>query len=546
MIRQNTMDRTNTYLSKEYFKVIVLGSNKEKAEIAAQWLTGQTVANRGVYGCPYNKSQMIVFYRWPGQIDRPATTVAVEAIIVFCESLKDLKTIQPEISAYGPIPVRVVISKEDLTYQAREIKAVWYPQEDTSKGLKTKLDELDKAELQVIQQIFQHYDTDESGAIDSTEMREIAVSLGENPDTEDFKESMLALDYNKDGTISFTEFIAWWKIGRQNTITLPKIYRLQLAVEEFMEKTVDFPRYVKTIEEVNNKKIVQKNNQRIYFKSPGTFKLKSFLEISLAVGGTQKNEMAINFIKQFTKNISIARNNWVSILLTLDRSKTKLNISRARALLEDFKENVIKWGEIHSNPTLISFVKNLLLFEFNSTDNSVIMVARMKIDVEELVKRTLHKILFIAQNTPEKDDSFWFNIKTHSNADFLDAVKQEVTIGDFLRTSELDYEGSVSRHRIKTLFESLKPDVKKKLELLKLLLYPYDLDLEFEGDLNEFVDEESKNVLGVSLEKVGFLLDFLTKNISTELLASCNNIEIGMNIFDVFARVKYYSKSVFS
>ena len=81
--RQNTLNRMNTYLPKEYFKVVTFAGTKEKSEAFAQWLTGTTTANRGVYGCPYNKTHMIVFFRWPGLGDKQASTVAVEALIAY-------------------------------------------------------------------------------------------------------------------------------------------------------------------------------------------------------------------------------------------------------------------------------------------------------------------------------------------------------------------------------------------------------------------------------------------------------------------------------
>lgn len=545
--RQNTINRVNTYLPKEYFKCIVIGSTKEKSEAAAQWLSGSMTSNRGVYGCPYNKSQMIVFFRWPEIGDKQATTVAVEAMLIFAENKQELEEMKPEKEKYGQIPVCVVVSPENLSNEAKDLKAVYYPKEEDNAGLKKKLDVLDKQQLEIIRKKFLEFDADGSGFIDTHEMRQIALSIGEDPDTAEFQDSMFALDFNGDGTISFTEFVAWWKIGRQNTLTLPKIHQLNKKTKELVDENFNFDNYVKQIAEVT-KVPDTRSSQRVYMKSPGMYQLKTFFECGLAVGGPMRTQMALEFFSPFTKNASVAKNNWISLLITLNEKQKNLDAASARALLEEFKDNVLKWGELNANPVLVSFVKNLMLFEFSSNDNNVILVCRLKLDIEELVKGAIHQIIYVIKNLSEKDESFWFNMKTHSNFDFYETMKnnKSSTIGDFLKTSELLFEGSSFRSRLKTLFYNLNKSEQTTFKFLKTMFLPFDVDIQFDGDFNDLIDDNSKMLMNISLDKVGFVLDFLKKNLSADLLAAANNIEIGLNVFDVFAKIKFYSKSLFS
>lgn len=547
--RQSTLNRGNTYLPREFFKVIVLASTKEKSELSAQWLTGTMTSNRGVYGCAYNKSQMIVFSRWPEVGEKQASTMAVEAVIIFVDNLEEFQKIKPEVTRYGAIPIRVLVSKDKnlaANSYSDQIKAYFFNKESDSKSLKEKLDEWDKEELKKIKNIFQTYDVDGSGFIDANEMANIATSMGEDPKTDNFKLSMLALDFNSDNTISFTEFISWWKIGRQNILTLPKIYALNTNSKDIVTKTFNFPDYVRDISEVV-KNHDTKTTQKINFKSPGIFRLKSFVEFGLAIGGSMKSQMAVDFLKQFTSNTSITKNNWISILLTLNPNQKSVDPYKAKHLLEEFKDSMIRWGEEHANPVLISFIKNLMLFETCCTEKTVVLVCRLKLDIEELVKGAIHQFLFILGNLSEKNESFWINGKAHSNVDLFEEAKNEkLTLSDILKVSEFKFEGAGFRNRLKTLFNSLKPELRNKLGLLQFLFQPFNLEVDYEGDLNELVDEDSKQLLNSPLSYSCFVINFLKQNLSSELLAAANFIELGVNAFDVFFKLKLYSKSVFN
>jgi hypothetical protein len=145
------------------------------------------------------------------------------------------------------------------------------------------------------------------------------------------------------------------------------------------------------------------------------------------------------------------------------------------------------------------------------------------------------------------NESFWLNAKTHSNVDLYETLSNpNITLGDFLKVSELVVEGSGFRNRLKTLFSSLKPEIREKVGFLQFLFQPNNLDLEFDGDLNDLVDEESSRFMSTSIGQVGTVMDFLKKSLHPELLSAANNFEIGVNFFDAFIKLKLYSKSVFT
>ena len=545
MDKKSKKTRVNSFLNKEYFKIICLADTKDQTEAFSQYFTGSTVSQRGVYNCSYNKTQIITFPRYVSKLDHQATTVAVEGLIIYLEKEEEFPEIKGILSRYSQVPVRVMVSDFDATHLANEIQAAWLKKPEDPVELRDYMNKCDIAEFTKIKEAFETYDKDGSGSIDNNEMTQIAVSMGEDADNEDFKKSMYALDLNQDGSISLREFIAWWKIGRQNTIALPKIYDLFHSARDLVDKIFNLSEFTKDVNHIEEEQTNQVSTQRLLFRSPGVYKIKTFMECSMAIGGEKRLEMTQDFLYQFTKNKSTANTNWISILIPLNKKQKKLDHNRAKFLIDEFKDNCIKWGEENTNFSFISFIKNLLVFESNSSENSVILAVRLKLDIEELVKSSLQHFLYLFDNLQPKKESTWFNFKTHSNLDLYEAIKREVTLGEFFDISELILEGSTFRERMKACFLSLNPSYRESLGLLQFFFQPYNVNIELDCNLNEMVDKLTKNVLDMKLSNFGFVLDFIKKNLSKELLASADNFEIGVNYFDVFGRFRLFTQSTF-
>ena len=65
--------------------------------------------------------------------------------------------------------------------------------------------------------IFETFDKDQSGSLDLEELREAAKAAGRPADDDAVRETLTALDTDKDGTVSLEEFkaapreLAWWE-----------------------------------------------------------------------------------------------------------------------------------------------------------------------------------------------------------------------------------------------------------------------------------------------------------------------------------------------
>lgn len=537
--------RTNTYLNKEYFKIITLAYSLEQTHEFSKFLSGTESHKRGVFNAPYQKTNLIIFPRFVSKMDHQATTVAVEAMIIYLDKREEFNEIKSIIHRYGLVPIRLIVSDFDATDLAEEIDARWFQKPENPKDLIDYVNELDKEEFLKIKKEFDEADKDEGGYIDPEELKAIAIKMGFKEDDENFNKSVYALDLNQDGNISLNEFITWWKIGRQNVMALPKIYDLYHGVNNYITNILDLKSFSEDINRIEEEQLSSVSKQRLLFRSPGIYKLKSFVEFSLAVGAKKRQEMAIEFLSKFTKNTGSAKANWVSILIPLNSKQKKIDPQKGKLLLDEFKESCLKWGEEKMGSAFISFFKNLLVFETNNNENSIILAIRLKLDIEALVKSALQHIIYIFSHLQKKEDSTWFQFKAHSNLDLYDAINEDLTFSDFFEVSELIIEGSTFRDQIKAIYNSLNKEHKEIFSFLQFFFNPRNIDLELECKLEDYFTSNN-SWLKNSLKNFGLFLDFLKTNLSKELLAAADDLEIALNCFDIFARFKIYTQSTFN
>jgi len=541
--------RVNTYLPQELFKIVLISSSKERAVEEAGWITGTTSQVRGIYMCNHLKTKLAVFCRWPGMAEKQTSTVAVEALVIFVKDLSEWELVKNEAVKYVTIPIRVIVcdKKDEISSASKDLNnAIIMAKPKENKNLRVDLDKLDRDEYKRIVTKFNEFDSDKSGSIESHEMSKVAESLGIDPNDLDFVESLKALDLNGDGEISLPEFITWWKVGRQNTKSLPKIYHLNEYVKFLLNNVFNYERFKKEIADIKESNDTSRTNQNIYIKSPGEYSLKTFIEGSIAFGGPKRQQEAENFLKRFTTNLNSQKLNWISILFTLDNKRHKISGEQAKAHVENFKDYCLQWLENRSMGQIVSFLRNLLIFETSCTDNSVIMAIRLKADIEELVKTAMSCISTIVDCLSSKTESTFMSVKAHSNEDIFNSSTEKRTLEDFLKVSEFRVKSFGFRKRLKSLFANIMSDKIDLTGLLQCLFVPYSFDLNLTGDINDITDSSQKEFLKIDISLIGSFLEFLKQNMSSELLKSSKDIDIAFNAYDLFAHVKFYSEKMFS
>ena len=538
--------RIQTYLNKEYLKIIALAHDKEQCVEFSKFLSGSDNYVRGLFNNSYNKTQIVVFPRFVSKLDHQATTVAVEAIVIYLEKENEFQDIKNILDRYGQVQVRIVVAEFDATEQAEEIGAIFFPKPDDAKELRDYINHLDKQQFTLMKNLFNKYDKDQGGYIDTEELKLIAIEEGFDPKDENFNKTIYSLDLNQDGDINLNEFVMWYKIGRQNVYALPKVYDLYHGTNDLIKKLMRMDTFKEDMlilqEEDNLKKI---SHQRLFFRSTGQFKLKTHVEASIAVGPIKRQEMALEFLSKFTKNTSSAKANWISILIPLNQRQKKIDPAKGKFLLDEFKEHTLQWGEEKMGSAFINFFKHLLVFETSYNENSVILAIRMKQDIESLVKNALQHVLFILNNLQTKTNSTWIKFKAHSNLDLYDCVNKDLSLKDFFEVSEVIVEGSTFSNQLHALYSNIQPEYKDVLSFIQFFCNPDNVDLELECKICEIFNDKD-SFTNYSLKDIGLFLDFIKTNVSKELLSAADNLEVAINFFDVFARFKLYTKSTFS
>tara|TARA_R110002096_G_scaffold350395_2_gene543531 strand:- start:118464 stop:118667 length:204 start_codon:yes stop_codon:yes gene_type:complete len=61
-----------------------------------------------------------------------------------------------------------------------------------------------------LREIFEHYDKDKSGSIESSELTTLLNALDAGMSEAEIATGLRALDEDGNGTIEFDEFVAWW------------------------------------------------------------------------------------------------------------------------------------------------------------------------------------------------------------------------------------------------------------------------------------------------------------------------------------------------
>jgi len=538
-------ERKNTYLPKEYFKVMILSDTLENAQEAAIWITGSNNPIRGIYNCSFNKTQMVVYYRWPDNADKPAATVAIDVLAIFLKSYECWEKMIDEVEKYKYIPVKAIVSFEKYAQIHDNFDAHWVLRQD-SRIVRETLDSLDQKEFRKVKHLFgKHKIAETKDLILISEIQKYFTETEPNVVDSNFIDSLQAFSSNS-VNLNIVEFIQWWKIGRLNTKATSFLLSISKEIKKFLNAEFDYFAYKNQISEFNEKlkfsgsTKTKLSNTNITFRSMGNWNLKSFIDLTV-ITGSKRVKFACDFINDFTKNNSPVVSNWIAIKVNLVRN-AKIETERINEFLHKFKANLIKLAELTGNEALINFTKNFILFDLTSKPEGGLVFIRFKIDIEDIFKNLIQEILYIIDNMNVKNESFMFTLEFHSNEDLIEAIKSGKTLKDFLEVCEFLLEGSYCRENIKILLKNLLD--KNVFNLTEIFQLAYDLYIELDGKISECSQETIESLLKFNLGSLFGIDDFINNTFDKELIRNTSNIELAMNSFNVFSYIKFACKSL--
>ena len=74
--------------------------------------------------------------------------------------------------------------------------------------------EISTAETEEIREIFDHFDRNKNGKIETSELTDLLNALGSDMDEDEIKLGLSIVDSDGNGTIEWGEFLTWWSETR--------------------------------------------------------------------------------------------------------------------------------------------------------------------------------------------------------------------------------------------------------------------------------------------------------------------------------------------
>jgi hypothetical protein len=108
-------------------------------------------------------------------------------------------------------------------------------------------------EMELLRKVFDSIDIDHNGVVDVNELQIAAASFFIELSSDDIEETMSVMDFNKNGTIEYSEFVEWWRSGRQ------KAFKLSTFVDSLSKRlAAQVPEAIKMIKSMHSSMLLTK------------------------------------------------------------------------------------------------------------------------------------------------------------------------------------------------------------------------------------------------------------------------------------------------
>lgn len=536
------LDRKNTYSDDEYFKVVVLAKDEETAVSKSKWITNnfKKLLRNDVIRCSHKHTSLVCYPRWNGEIYN-AETKAFEGLIVFCEESENWSSILAVVEKYyGRIKARVLVSPHDKGSEwAREIEAT-HLAKPSPKHLIDTIDHLDMDQYEIIEKKFNEFDVDNSGTITTEEFSKIATYLGENHSSESVKAAMLAFDKSQDGKLSISEFISWWKLGREDTTAFTKFFELNNYISDLVRSKFDGRKLDINLSDEELNASTKTNKIDIDVDTQNIEEYITRLYVRAAIGETARKEACKNYLSRYNDKMEFNSDYFIDIAV-FTRSCT-INGVLAKDYIESFKNDLIDKLDSSLIPGLKTFLNNFVVIRTYTSDFSVNLHIEFKYDVQELLKSAFSSYLNITNwLTNNGKNPFDLDFRYHSGKCMGDILDDGGVIKDFVENCEIKFKFNALKDKVKALAFSSASGI-PYFSLLQPLFVPSSLKMKYLGRVDEFLDKRSHEILEMKLDFLKDLLSFAREHISEDLRKVMSRLEVGVNLIDSFFSCQIFSE----
>lgn len=143
----------------------------------------------------------------------------------------------------------VVCSLPEVKIVEEELNAEHLVEEVLSVKLMASTDKM----MELLKRVFNSIDTDHNGSVDIEELKRATLSLCSDFSKEEIDEAINTIDTNKNGIIEYSEFVEWWRSGRQGA------YKLSVFIDRMTASlALQVPETLKILKSMRSSKLLTK------------------------------------------------------------------------------------------------------------------------------------------------------------------------------------------------------------------------------------------------------------------------------------------------
>lgn len=506
--------------SQTNLRCLIVASNKELCEDTSKWLS-ENETEDGFFLRDYKGYTIKAYSRWPKCPTGLPGSPASDVLIIRVTSTDDWNSIHELVYENSIIQFKIVISEVDIPEMIEDVKPIYVCKPDSSNT--ALLEEIIKAETELsdlLKKVFNNFDKSGDGFIDINEIEVLCRELGMDVTRSEYKETIKGLDVNKDGKISFEEFIDWWKTGRQCSNILDSLIKVKLATSSFFNSVVNS----KYLESIKEKLETLKKEQRELvnsFVSINLDKVGSNPEIMISLDGYFGGETMDKLSKSYVNNFEGLKSSDFFVILEF-KVKDPSKIDLLKKFLQTLTNNL--------NESLRHVSRKI--FSYFNSDMSIMVLKKddhilcLSIKLKRVIKDELMSFENAFKHFLDEEitQQICLSFCMQGNIDKLKENPNALFVENFDLSSSLQIKSEILKKNLKVLLKKLK----NLPRFLKLCLNSYaGSHIELNFGLDQF--KSANNILSQpSNVIIGFLKD--------------NFLRILQNILSSFGGLNQYKR----
>jgi hypothetical protein len=386
--------------------------------------------------------------------------------------------------------------------------------------------------------IFEKFDSNQNGFIDVNELEKVSTELGEAFTLEDIEKVKNLVIGTEEG-ISFSNFIIWWKLGKQNSFALKTLITLEeLASKISKEKT----KYLEGIREdlakaKNDEDNLSNHHLRLYSGNPTSSPgLQLLFDLFL---GNEKKDACINYLKQWTTNFNSANGIFIDLNFQFDET---VDGKEAKRIIDEKLEMLM--GVLQILPDILSIIKTFFIIETYANQNSGKLTFRLKVDAEGLLRKHLRGFFSLLDIFHDVSQHFQVNLK--SKASPKQIYQNNLNGFQIFKDFEADLNIKLMRDHLRLLASKLPKELKQAFYVLTA---PTNLDLTVKVDPERAAGPRLRPILETPMGFIGEMVKMVPLEMifssDTATIKKIKEVQIALNSYHFFTAVKIYLEGIF-